>query len=56
MVVGCSGAQTASGPTATRRDRGPSSFLRFRDRQRPHSAAGGRPPVTRVPQDRKQGN
>jgi transposase InsO family protein len=30
------------------RDRALSSFLRFYNRQRPHSAAGGRPPITRV--------
>ena len=36
------------------RDRALSSFLRFYNRQRPHSAAGGRPPITRVQQVRKQ--
>jgi transposase InsO family protein len=32
------------------RDRALSSFLRFYNRRRPHSAAGGRPPVSRVQQ------
>lgn len=31
-----------------RRDRALASFLRFYNRQWPHSAAGGRPPLTRV--------
>ncbi len=35
-------------PNSTRRDRALASFLRFYNRQRPHSAAGGRPPLTRV--------
>ena len=35
-------------PNSTTRDRAPSSFLRFYNRRRPHSAAGGRPPITRV--------
>jgi transposase InsO family protein len=30
------------------RDRALSSFIRYYNRQRPHSAAGGRPPITRV--------
>jgi transposase InsO family protein len=34
--------------TSRQRDRALSSFLRFYNRQRPHSAAGGRPPITRV--------
>ena len=33
---------------STQRDRALSSFLRYYNRQRPHSAAGGRPPITRV--------
>ena len=41
-------------PNSTRRDRALSSFLRFYNRQRPHSAAAGRPPITRVQQVRKQ--
>ena len=34
--------------TSRQRDRALASFLRFYNRQRPHSAAGGRPPITRV--------
>jgi transposase InsO family protein len=34
--------------TSNQRDRALSSFLRFYNRQRPHSAAAGRPPITRV--------
>lgn len=41
-------------PNSTRRDRALSSFIRFYNRRRPHSAAGGRPPITRVQQVRKQ--
>jgi transposase InsO family protein len=36
------------------RDRALSSFIRYFNRWRPHSAAGGRPPITRVQQDRRQ--
>jgi transposase InsO family protein len=39
---------------SAQRDRALSSFLRYYNRQRPHSAASGRPPITRVHQDRKQ--
>lgn len=35
-------------PDSATRDRALSSFLRFYNRQRPHSAAGGRAPITRV--------
>lgn len=35
-------------PNSTRRDRALSSFLRFYNRRRPHSAASGQPPITRV--------
>jgi transposase InsO family protein len=35
-------------PSSRQRDRALSSFLRFYNRQRPHSACGGRPPITRV--------
>ncbi|HWI71232.1 MAG TPA: integrase core domain-containing protein, partial [Baekduia sp.] len=35
-------------PDSRQRDRALSSFLRYYNRQRPHSAAGGRPPITRV--------
>jgi transposase InsO family protein len=41
-------------PDSTTRDRALQSFLRFYNRRRPHSAAGGRPPITRVHQVRKQ--
>jgi transposase InsO family protein len=41
-------------PDSTSRDRALSSFIRFYNRRRPHSAAGGRPPITRVHQLRKQ--
>jgi transposase InsO family protein len=41
-------------PTSTARDRALSSFLRYYNRWRPHSAAGGRPPITRLQQVRKQ--
>ena len=35
-------------PSSRDRDRALSSFLRFYNRKRPHSAAGGRPPISRV--------
>jgi transposase InsO family protein len=35
-------------PDSRARDRALSSFLRFYNRRRPHSAAGGRPPISRV--------
>lgn len=41
-------------PDSATRDRALSSFLRFYNRRRPHSAAGGRPPTTRVHQVREQ--
>jgi transposase InsO family protein len=41
-------------PNSSQRDRALSSFLRFYNRRRPHSAAGGRPPLSRVQQDRGQ--
>ena len=41
-------------PNSRQRDRALSSWLRFYNRQRPHSAAGGRAPITRVQQVRKQ--
>ncbi len=43
-------------PDSTTRDRALSSFIRYFNRWRPHSAAGGRPPITRVQQDRRQDN
>jgi transposase InsO family protein len=41
-------------PNSATRDRALSSFLRYFNRWRPHSAAGGRPPITRVQQDCRQ--
>jgi transposase InsO family protein len=41
-------------PNSDQRDRALSSFLRYYNRRRPHSAAAGRPPITRVHQDRRQ--
>lgn len=43
-------------PNSATRDRALSSFLRYYNRWRPHSAAGGRPPITRVQQVRRQDN
>lgn len=43
-------------PNSTQRDRALASFIRFYNRRRPHSAAGGRPPITRVHQLREQDN
>lgn len=40
--------------SSTKRDRALSSFLRFYNRRRPHSAAGGRAPISRVQQVRGQ--
>ena len=41
-------------PNSTQRDRALSSFIRFYNRKRPHSAANGQPPITRVHQLRGQ--
>jgi transposase InsO family protein len=41
-------------PCSSERDRALSSFLRFYNHRRPHSAAGGRPPISRVQQVREQ--
>jgi transposase InsO family protein len=35
-------------PNSTARDRGLASYVRFYNRKRPHTAAGGRAPITRV--------
>jgi transposase InsO family protein len=43
-------------PDSATRDRALASFLRFYNRRRPHSAAGGRPPISRVQQVREQDN
>jgi transposase InsO family protein len=40
-------------PNSTTRDRALPSFLRFYNRRRPHSASGGRPPISRVQQVRE---
>ena len=39
---------------STRRDRALASFIRFYNRRRPHSAASGQPPISRVHQLREQ--
>jgi transposase InsO family protein len=41
-------------PNSTQRDRALSSFIRYYNRRRPHSACGGRPPITRVQHLREQ--
>jgi transposase InsO family protein len=41
-------------PNSATRDRALSSFLRYFNRWRPHSSAGGRPPITRVQHLREQ--
>ena len=41
-------------PDSATRDRALASFLRFYNRRRPHSAAGGRPPISRVQHVRGQ--
>ncbi|HEV2771808.1 MAG TPA: integrase core domain-containing protein, partial [Thermoleophilaceae bacterium] len=45
-------------PSSTARAKSPRSFLRYYNRQRPHSSLGDRPPISRVPnvcgQDRAQ--
>jgi transposase InsO family protein len=56
-VFGTLDSESAHGrvwPDSTTRDRALSSFLRFYNRRRPHSAAGGRPPITRVQHVREQ--
>ena len=47
-------SHSRSWPNSTTRDRALASFMRFSNRQRPHSAAGRRAPITRVQQDRGQ--
>jgi transposase InsO family protein len=39
---------------STQRDRALSSFIRFYNRKRPHSAAGGHPPISHVQQLHEQ--
>jgi len=43
-------------PNSATRDRALSSFLRYFNPWRPYSAAGGRPPISRVQQLRRQDN
>jgi transposase InsO family protein len=43
-------------PNSTTRDRALSSFIRYYNRRRPHTAAAGRAPITRVHHLRKQHN
>lgn len=47
-------AHSRTWPNSTNRDRAMSSFLRYYNRWRPHSAANGRPPITRVHQHHEQ--
>jgi len=49
-------AHSREWPNSATRDRALRSYLRFYNRRRPHSAAGGRPPITRVQQVREQDN
>jgi transposase InsO family protein len=41
-------------PNSRQRDRALSSFIRYYNRRRPHTACGGRPPITRVHYLRRQ--
>jgi transposase InsO family protein len=41
-------AHSREWPTSTTRDRALRSYLRFYNRRRPHTAANGRPPISRV--------
>jgi transposase InsO family protein len=47
-------SHSRSWPDSSTRDRALASFMRFYNRRRPHSAASGRPPITRVQQVREQ--
>jgi transposase InsO family protein len=47
-------ARSRTWPNSAKRDRALTSFLRFYNRRRPHSAAGGRAPITRVHHHRGQ--
>ena len=49
-------AHSRQWPTSATRDRALRSYLRFYNRRRPHSAAGGRTPITRVQHVREQDN
>jgi transposase InsO family protein len=52
-TLDCEWAHSRVWPTSTQRDRALASFIRYYNRRRPHSAAGGRAPITRVHQVRK---
>jgi transposase InsO family protein len=52
-TLDCEWAHSRIWPDSTRRDRALASFIRYYNRRRPHSAAGGRAPITRVQQVRK---
>ena len=45
-------AHARTWPNSNERDRALSSFMRFYNRRRPHSAASGRPPISRIQQVR----
>jgi len=47
-------AHARTWPNSRQRDRALSSFIRYYNRRRPHSACGGRPPITRVHHLREQ--
>jgi transposase InsO family protein len=47
-------ARSQTWPNSQQRDRALSSFIRYYNRRRPHSACGGRPPITRVQHVRGQ--
>lgn len=47
-------AHSRTWPNSTTRDRALSSFLRYYNRRRPHTACDNRPPITRVHQHREQ--
>jgi transposase InsO family protein len=50
------GAHARTWPDSATRDRALGSFIRYFNRWRPHSAAGGRPPITRVQHLHRQDN
>src|SRR5215210_1588727 len=52
-TLDCEWAHSRIWPNSTRRDRALASFIRYYNRRRPHSAAGGRAPITRVQQVRR---
>jgi transposase InsO family protein len=52
-TLDCEWAHSRVWPNSTQRDRALASFIRYYNRRRPHSAAGGRAPITRVQQVRK---